>query len=670
MDQTYKGKRKRKRRRKESPAVIQQCPGSSFLFSRATPTSSQSIPPGSNSSVHRMETRHTVTESSADCSSGTQDANAEDASKTRRHKKAKNQKQRNENSNCKGITITHDSSNQHIGRQRGYTDRGDDINTYGSYQRGNRGHHRGRGRADHHTSGNRGGRSEGGEGSHRGGSQGSRYGGYCGKNRAGRGGERRPQATVTSQSQSEDGAGSTLEIPGFYYDPEKKRYFKIQDSASNVDGDFITKETIAKNKAESQRQKDLAALSEKTSARLTASSTVTERTLRKPVRDSVPSLLLNGYQRGEVNKFKLRKTWILGSASELRQTGKRQAFVIPDFHFNLEHMIQMEMSKDHDKLLCLWSLAESMVERMQLVSIKESERTRPGELALEFDSSDTTVLQSWNKITNVCWSELSQFPDKKYVLYTTRCHSSHNQSLAFIRNLDPATQDEVRFFDFNLGTQMTWTCAWNYHKQQFGVGTEKGCLLVDVNTRRLWQFKTNKSDALAQIFTKEDGGNTMYTGTRRGSILRHDLRSSSALPIHLMSHSTSVCCLRLSPEEQYLYASDFSGNIKKWDLRTKKVVLTYDGLFNKQSRLPFHIDETQSLLYGAGQDCYTKIWCLKTGKMLRSIPPPYEASLYSIPAVQFSSRWAGIEGNLGLIMGAHKNFYLYGPCSDSGGVEL
>ena len=60
---------------------------------------------------------------------------------------------------------------------------------------------------------------------------------------------------------------------------------------------------------------------------------------------------------------------------------------------------------------------------------------------------------------------------------------------------------------------------------------------------------------------KEDGGNTMYTGTRSGSILKHDLRSRSTLPICLMNHPLSVCCLRLSPDEHYMYASDFSGKV-------------------------------------------------------------------------------------------------------------
>jgi len=54
---------------------------------------------------------------------------------------------------------------------------------------------------------------------------------------------------------------------------------------------------------------------------------------------------------------------------------------------------------------------------------------------------------------------------------------------------------------------------------------------------------------------------------------------------------------------------------------------------------------------------------LNTGRLLNSIPPPFEASQYTIPAVQFSTRWGGVAGNMGLIMGANRNFYLYGLSS-------
>lgn len=63
--------------------------------------------------------------------------------------------------------------------------------------------------------------------------------------------------------------------------------------------------------------------------------------------------------------------------------------------------------------------------------------------------------------------------------------------------------------------------------------------------------------------------------------------------------------------------------------------------------------------FAAGQDCYTKFWCLKTGKLLRTIPPPCPASRETIPAVQYSSQWGCAKGNQGLIMGQNDTFYLY-----------
>nr|KAG5704456.1 hypothetical protein BaRGS_024311 [Batillaria attramentaria] len=91
-------------------------------------------------------------------------------------------------------------------------------------------------------------------------------------------------------------------------------------------------------------------------------------------------------------------------------------------------------------------------------------------------------------------------------------------------------------------------------------------------------------------------------------------------------------------------------SINKWDLRMRRAVISYDGLYNQYTKLPFYIDETESILYGAGQDCYSKVWKLDTGKLVMSIPPPCQASRDTIPALQFSTHWAGRPGNAGLIM--------------------
>lgn len=293
------------------------------------------------------------------------------------------------------------------------------------------------------------------------------------------------------------------EIPGFYYDASKKRYFKILPSSGNVN--VVTKETLKKKKAEQQRQKDLEALHTGTAIQSNIATVCSASSFGRKKKDktSFSSVLLDSYQRGEIDSTKLKRIVVHNTAASLKHVGQSIVFAEPwGLYEKLEHMHQMETSQEHDKLLCLWSVKGSMIQRLQLVTLQETPRTRPGHLSVEFDPSGTTVLQSWNKITHMCWADFPQFPDKKYVLYTTMCHTSQAYSLAFIRNMDPACGEKICFFDFNLGTQATWTCAWNQNKQQFSVGTEKGCMVIDVNTRRLWQFKTHDSDVLAQTFSQ------------------------------------------------------------------------------------------------------------------------------------------------------------------------
>lgn len=58
-----------------------------------------------------------------------------------------------------------------------------------------------------------------------------------------------------------------------------------------------------------------------------------------------------------------------------------------------------------------------------------------------------------------------------------------------------------RLAEFNLSSKATWCCAWNTLKYQFSVGIEKSGLLLDVNTRKLWQLYSDSSDVLSQAFS-------------------------------------------------------------------------------------------------------------------------------------------------------------------------
>ncbi|XP_050406426.2 DDB1- and CUL4-associated factor 4 [Patella vulgata] len=404
----------------------------------------------------------------------------------------------------------------------------------------------------------------------------------------------------------------------------------------------ITKESIAKAEAEQKRLKDIKNLKEKNIKQ------------SDEVIYGLIDLLFKSRQ-GDISHQKFKTTFLKNHATNLSLTDSIRVFHNPVHgHECLEHMLKMISSPDSDKLLCLWTVKDTIVQQLHLVEVEEKPRTN-NKHSLSVELGKRHVIHSWHKITNVCWAPFQKYPGRKNILYTTNCHHT-GQALVYIRDLDVAVSDDIALFDFRVGSQATWTCAWNKQTEKFSVGAEKTCLLIDVATRRLWELNTLNSDPLAQTFSSN---NLLYNGTRKGQILSHDLRSSSTRPIRCMSHKSSISHLLLSYDENSIYASDFTGQLRVWDTRKNAVVMEYRGLYNEYKRIPFHIDESNTIIYGAGQDGYTKIWCVKTGKMLLNLPPPCSVSLDTIPALQFSTRWANKPGNSGLLMGLGDKIYMY-----------
>jgi len=60
-----------------------------------------------------------------------------------------------------------------------------------------------------------------------------------------------------------------------------------------------------------------------------------------------------------------------------------------------------------------------------------------------------------------------------------------------------------------------------------------------------------------------------------------------------------------------------------------------------------------------GQDCYTRLWSLKDGHLLRTIPSPHPAANDMIPSVVFSSKLGGCRGLPGLLMAVKHDLYYF-----------
>lgn len=72
-----------------------------------------------------------------------------------------------------------------------------------------------------------------------------------------------------------------------------------------------------------------------------------------------------------------------------------------------------------------------------------------------------------------------------------------------------------------------------------------------------------------------------------------------------------------------------------------------------------------------GQDCYTRLWSLKDGHLLRTIPSPHPAASDLIPSVVFSSNLGGCRGLPGLLMAVKHDLYYFPYNTDyqDGGLE-
>lgn len=76
------------------------------------------------------------------------------------------------------------------------------------------------------------------------------------------------------------------------------------------------------------------------------------------------------------------------------------------------------------------------------------------------------------------------------------------------------------------------------------------------------------------------------------------------------------------------------------------------------------------VVFAVGQDCYTRLWSLRDGHLLRTIPSPHPAGKDSIPNVVFSSQLGGRRGLPGLLMAVRHDLYYYPYGDYQGGTQF
>ncbi|XP_049339673.1 WD repeat domain 21 isoform X2 [Astyanax mexicanus] len=272
------------------------------------------------------------------------------------------------------------------------------------------------------------------------------------------------------------------------------------------------------------------------------------------------------------------------------------------------------------------------------------------------------------KVNSVCWASVTH-SDSHVLLclvgisQTPGCVSLLPASLFSNSNPDQPGM----LCSFKIST--AWSCAWCLNPQAdktFSTGLSRHVIVTDAVTGRRQMYGTG-SDVLAQQFALR--APVLFNGCRSGEIFSIDLRQRGRGRDHSWKtcrfyQDSAVTSVRLLQDENYLLAADMLGKIKLWDIRVRRSVKQYEGHHNEYAYLPLHLSEQEGLLLAVGQDCYTRLWSLRDGHLLRTIPSPHPAGKDSIPNVVFSSQLGGRRGLPGLLMAVRHDLYYYPYNSD------
>ncbi|KAJ1287361.1 hypothetical protein BS78_02G004000 [Paspalum vaginatum] len=196
-----------------------------------------------------------------------------------------------------------------------------------------------------------------------------------------------------------------------------------------------------------------------------------------------------------------------------------------------------------------------------------------------------------------------------------------------------------------------WTADCSPDGTRAAFGMDYGAALLDLETRGLSWLCRSKSDILSQKFVHS--GNVVLCGLRNGNIVPVDVRqkhqnhptgapspSTARRTVPMLprrrqgtqrnqddkvkcsrdiSMSSAVCSLAtLSSDENYFLGSSMDGSIKLFDLRLiqKGGIQSYEGHVNSHTHLPLVVDPSETLLMSGGEDCTVRIWSIKTGELI------------------------------------------------------
>ncbi|XP_062406102.1 WD repeat domain 21 isoform X2 [Sardina pilchardus] len=448
-------------------------------------------------------------------------------------------------------------------------------------------------------------------------------------------------SSYTTSSTSSSSTSTAPDLPGFYFDPEKNRYFRLLPGHNNCNP--LTNEMLRAKEHERRR-----------SAMLLED----EQPRKKAPRTGMnTSLLLQNRHLGLLPPSSYCRL-----IHELKVSGMRR--------HKLEVQSSDSSSPNTDNFRLI--VADSTCERVFTVNDVSHGGCKYGIMNLSGCSKGSLSVEMCDnlyftnrKVNSICWASVSHADSHVLLCLVSISETPGCVSLLPASLFSNSNPDQPGMLcSFKIST--AWSCAWCLNPQAdktFSTGLSRHVIVTNAVTGRRQTYSIG-SDVLAQQFALR--APVLFNGCRSGEIFSIDLRQRSrrdhSWKACRFQQGSAVTSVRLLRDENYLLASDMQGKIKLWDIRTTRPVQNYEGHHNEYAYLPLHVNEDEGLLLAVGQDCYTRLWSLSDGHLLRTIPSPHPAGkegFDSIPNVVFSSQLGGCKGLPGLLMAVQHDLYYY-----------
>ncbi|KAL7992386.1 hypothetical protein Chor_016642 [Crotalus horridus] len=412
----------------------------------------------------------------------------------------------------------------------------------------------------------------------------------------------RSQTESPSASSHSRQSSSVPELPGFYYDPEKNRYFRLLPGHNNCNP--LTKEGIHQKEMERQRLKLLKE---------------DEKMVKKTPRSGLNSSII----------LRKKQLGFYSSITYCRLIHELKVNCMQRRKLEIENLNSSVSGSNNFKLI----VADTASERIITVSEAERGGCKYGIVDLSGLGKNSLTVEMCD---NPCFTNRKEI-SVEYHGGSTSPQPGLVPGVITLRRITALAQ-------VSLSRRIVVTNAVTGHHQT---------------------FNTN-SDVLAQQFATQSPVlyNGCRSGEIFSIDVRQSNHKGQKWKAGQFLHDSAITSLNLLKSEQYLLAADMLGQIKLWDLRQLKCVKEYSGHKNEHTILPLHINEEEGLLSAVGQDCYTRIWSLQDAHLLRTIPSPSPSSRDSIPNVVFSSQLGGVRGVPGLLMAVKQDLYYFSYKTD------